>query len=164
MLHEAILPLDFVEGIGLPNVLNPPQEHVRIAPPRRHGDCCMETTPDICRCRCRMPIAECRMPNADAECRCRNDADIYLAYFTGRGKYESLEYSYAYCTTTSSAYCTSTSTFHSFSNYKVRVRVPSTVRVQPANLYSRQVRVPDMGHTASSALSLFTLVFPIQKA
>ena len=33
MLHEAILPLDFVEGIGLPNVLNPPQEHVRIAPP-----------------------------------------------------------------------------------------------------------------------------------
>ena len=43
VLHEAILPLDFVEGIGLPNVLNPPQEHVRIAPPRRHGDCCMET-------------------------------------------------------------------------------------------------------------------------
>ena len=39
MLHEAILPLDFVEGIGLPNVLNPPQEHVRISPPRRHGDC-----------------------------------------------------------------------------------------------------------------------------
>ena len=33
VLHEAILPLDFVEGIGLPNVLNPPQEHVRIAPP-----------------------------------------------------------------------------------------------------------------------------------
>ena len=27
VLHEAILPLDFVEGIGLPNVLNPPQEH-----------------------------------------------------------------------------------------------------------------------------------------
>ena len=71
---------------------------------------------------------------------------IYLAYFTGRGKYESLEYSYAYCTITSSAYCTSTSTFHSFSNYKVRVRVrvPSTVRVQPANLYSRQVRVPEL--------------------
>ena len=45
MLHEAILPLDSVEGIGLPNVLNPPQEHVRIAPPRRHGDCCKETTP-----------------------------------------------------------------------------------------------------------------------
>ena len=43
MLHEAILPLDFVEGIGLPNVLNPPQEHIRIAPPRRHGDCCCST-------------------------------------------------------------------------------------------------------------------------
>ena len=28
----------------------------------------------------------------------------------------------------------------------------------PENLYSRQFRVPDMGHTASSALSLFILV------
>ncbi len=33
VLHEAILPLDLVEGIGLPNVLNPPQEHVGISPP-----------------------------------------------------------------------------------------------------------------------------------
>ena len=33
VLHEAILPLDLVEGIGLSNVLNPPQEHVGIAPP-----------------------------------------------------------------------------------------------------------------------------------
>ena len=28
VLHEAILPLDLVEGIGLSNVLNPPQEQV----------------------------------------------------------------------------------------------------------------------------------------
>ena len=33
VLHEAILPLDLVEGIGLSNVLNPPQEQVCIAPP-----------------------------------------------------------------------------------------------------------------------------------
>ena len=32
------------------------------------------------------------------------------------------------------------------------------MRLLPANLYSRQARVPDMGHTASSALSLFILV------
>ena len=32
------------------------------------------------------------------------------------------------------------------------------MRLLPENLYSRQFRVPDMGHTASSALSLFILV------
>ena len=71
---------------------------------------------------------------AHVQIRCLQDLEVEQKRTSTKYKIQNKRYEYSYCTNT------------------------NAMRLLPANLYSRQFRVPDMGHTASSALSLFILV------